>query len=135
MIDREMGNWERFSNRRQMGSYTGLCPSEYSSGKTRLQSCVTKHGNPRLRAALVETAWRMVRFQPEYRPVVKWRQHPGQRRPRHRGRAQEGHRGRGPTTGGRSLAGAHRAGAGGSARLDLKHEGHEFEGNRKEPSA
>jgi len=73
VIDREVGDWHRFTNRRQVGSYTGLCPGEYSSGKTRLQSCVTKHGNPRLRAALVETAWRLVRFQPEYRPVVKWR--------------------------------------------------------------
>ena len=60
-------------NRRQVGSYTGLCPGEHSSGKTRLQTCVTKHGNPRLRAALVELAWRMVRFQPDYKPVVKWR--------------------------------------------------------------
>ena len=73
VIDREIGNWERFKNRRQVGSYTGLCPGEYSSGKTRLQRCVTKHGNPRLRAALVETAWRLVRFQPNYKPVVKWR--------------------------------------------------------------
>ncbi len=32
------------------------------------------HGNPRLRAALVEAAWRLVRFQPQYRAVVKWRQ-------------------------------------------------------------
>ena len=54
VIDREIGNWTRFSNRRQVGSYTGLCPGEYSSGKIRLQSCVTKHGNPRLRAALVK---------------------------------------------------------------------------------
>jgi transposase len=74
VIDREVGNWERFANRRQVGSYTGLCPGEHSSGNTRLQSCVTKHGNPRLRAALVELAWRLVRFQPNYRPVVKWRQ-------------------------------------------------------------
>jgi transposase len=73
VIDREIGNWERFNNRRQVGSYTGLCPGEYSSGNTRLQSCVTKHGNPRLRAALVEAAWRLVRFQPNYKPVVKWR--------------------------------------------------------------
>src|SRR5438477_3114235 len=64
VIDREIGNWTRFKNRRQVGSYTGLCPGEYSSGNTRVQSCVTKHGNPRLRAALVETAWRLVRFQP-----------------------------------------------------------------------
>ena len=73
VIDREVGRWERFANRRQVGSYTGLCPGEYSSGKTRVQSCVTKHGNPRLRSALVETAWRLVRFQPEYHAVKKWR--------------------------------------------------------------
>jgi transposase len=74
VIDREIGDWHRFNNRRQVASYTGLCPGEYSSGNTRLQSCVTKHGNPRLRAALVELAWRLVRFQPHYKPIVKWRQ-------------------------------------------------------------
>ncbi len=73
VIEREVGHWQRFQNRRQVGSYTGLCPGEYSSGYTRYQSCITKHGNPRLRAALVELAWRLVRFQPSYRPVVKWR--------------------------------------------------------------
>ena len=74
LIDREIGDWRRFSNRRQIASYTGLCPGEYSSGNTRLQSCVTKHGNPRLRAALVELAWRLVRFQPNYRAVRKWKE-------------------------------------------------------------
>jgi transposase len=73
VIDREIGDWHRFNNRRQIASYTGLCPSEYSSGNTRLQSCVTKHGNPRLRAALVELAWRLVRFQSNYKPVLKWK--------------------------------------------------------------
>jgi transposase len=38
VIDREIGHWERFANRRQVGSYTGLCPGEYSSGTTRYQS-------------------------------------------------------------------------------------------------
>jgi transposase len=74
IIDREIGDWHRFSNRRQVASYTGLCPGEYSSGNTRLQSCVTKHGNTRLRAALVELAWRLVRFQRDYKAVRKWRQ-------------------------------------------------------------
>src|SRR5436189_700352 len=73
IIDREIGDWKRFNNRRQIASYTGLCPGEYSSGNSRLQSCVTKHGNPRLRAALVELAWRLVRFQPSYKPILKWR--------------------------------------------------------------
>src|SRR5947208_1630505 len=74
VIDREVGDWKRFHNWRQVGSYTGLCSGEYGSGQTRLQTCVTKHGNPRLRAALVELAWRLVRFQPDYHPVRKWRQ-------------------------------------------------------------
>jgi transposase len=72
-FNEEVGKWERFKNRRAVGSYTGLCPGEYSSGNTRVQRGVTKHGNPRLRAALVEAAWRRVRFQPEYQPVRKWR--------------------------------------------------------------
>jgi transposase len=73
ILDREIGDWNRFNNRRQIASYTGLCPGEYSSGNSRLQSCVTQHGNPRLRAALVELAWRLVRFQPNYKPIKKWR--------------------------------------------------------------
>ena len=32
---------------------------------------MTKHGNPRLRAARVECAWRLGRFQPDYPPVKK----------------------------------------------------------------
>jgi len=73
VIDREVGEWRRFKNRRRVGSYTGLCPGEASSGDTRVQTSVTKHGNPRVRAALVEAAWRLVRFQPNYPPVRKWR--------------------------------------------------------------
>ncbi len=34
IIDREIGDWHRFRNRRQIASYTGLCPGEYSSGNT-----------------------------------------------------------------------------------------------------
>ncbi|MEO6738768.1 MAG: IS110 family transposase [Chthoniobacteraceae bacterium] len=78
---REVCDWQRFENRRQIASYTGLCPGEYSSGKKRIQGSVTKHGNGRLRARLVELAWRMVRFQPGY-PPVKARLHllgPGHR--------------------------------------------------------
>jgi transposase len=68
---REVCDWSRFANRRQVSSYTGLCPGEYSSGGRRMPGSVTKHGNPRLRAALVECAWRLVRFQPQYPPVKK----------------------------------------------------------------
>jgi transposase len=71
VVSREVCDWSRFHNRRQVSSYTGLCPGEYSSGGKRVPGSVTKHGNPRLRAALVELAWRLVRFQPGYPPIQK----------------------------------------------------------------
>jgi transposase len=71
VVSREVCDWTRFQNRRQVSSYTGLCPGEYSSGGKRVIGSVTKHGNPRLRSALVECAWRLVRFQPSYPPVKK----------------------------------------------------------------
>jgi transposase len=71
VMTREICSWKRFNNRRAISSYTGLCPGEHTSGTKRVPGSVTKHGNPRLRAALVECAWRMVRFQPNYPPVKK----------------------------------------------------------------
>jgi transposase len=71
MLTSEICDWQRFNNRRAISSYTGLCPGERSSGSKRVPGSVTKRGNPRIRAALVECAWRMVRFQPQYPPVKK----------------------------------------------------------------
>ena len=71
ILSHEVCDWTRFKNRRQVSSYTGLCPGVHRSGGRRVQGSVTKHGNPRLRAALVECAWRLVRFQPQYPPVRK----------------------------------------------------------------
>jgi transposase len=71
IMTREICSWERFSNRRAISCYTGLCPGERTSGSKRVPGSVTKRGNPRLRSALVECAWRMVRFQPNYPPVKK----------------------------------------------------------------
>lgn len=71
VLTREVCDWHRFNNSRVVASYTGLCPSEHSTGAKRVQGSVTKHGNPRLRAALIELAWRLVRFQRLYPPVHK----------------------------------------------------------------
>jgi transposase len=68
-LSREILDWNRFKNRREVSSYTGLCPSEYSSGQSRSQGSVTKHGNPRVRHILVEGIWRLLRWQPNYKPV------------------------------------------------------------------
>lgn len=71
VLTREVCDWHRFRNRRAISSYTGLCPGEHTSGSKRVLGSVTKRGNPRVRAALVECAWRMVRFQPQYPPVAR----------------------------------------------------------------
>ena len=73
VLRREIGDWKRFNNRREVASLTGLCPGVYSSGQMRREGSITKHGNPRIRSALIELAWRLVRFQPDYQPVKKWR--------------------------------------------------------------
>jgi transposase len=73
ILEREVADWNRFKNRRQVGSYTGLCPSENSSSDRRFQGSINKHGNRRLRPVLIECLWRLSVFQPEYRVVKKWR--------------------------------------------------------------
>jgi len=73
ILEREVLDWDRFKNRRQVASYTGLCPSEDSSNNRRFQGSINKHGNRRLRPVLVECVWRLTVFQPEYRVVKKWR--------------------------------------------------------------
>jgi transposase len=72
-------DWNRFNNSRQVSSYLGLCPSENSSGPRQQKGHITKSGNPRLRWALCEMAWRLLRWQPEYRGVKKWGPHLGPR--------------------------------------------------------
>lgn len=73
ILEREVADWSRFKNRRQVASYTGLCPSEDSSSQRRFQGSINKHGNRRLRPALVECMWRLCVFQPDYRVIKKWR--------------------------------------------------------------
>jgi transposase len=53
----ELGDLTRFDNPRQLMSYLGLTPSEYSSGERRRQGSITKTGNTHARRALVEGAW------------------------------------------------------------------------------
>ena len=72
VLRREVGDWSRFNNRREVSSYTGLCPREHSSGGKRRGGSVNKSGNPRVRAMLVEMVWRMIRWQPGYHALRKW---------------------------------------------------------------
>jgi transposase len=73
-LDREIFDYHRFKNPHRVGCFGGLCPREHSTGdpsKQRLGS-ITKVGNPRIRVLLVEMAWRLVKFQPQYKPIQQW---------------------------------------------------------------
>ncbi len=70
----EVGDWGRFKNKREVGSYTGLCPRERSSGAMRQMGSINKHGNARIRYALVVLCWRLTHFQPSYIGTQKFRQ-------------------------------------------------------------
>jgi len=73
-MEREVCDWSRFETRKQVGGYTGLCPSEDTSDKRRFQGSITKHGNPRLRHMLIECVWLLIQWNPDYRGIVKWRE-------------------------------------------------------------
>jgi transposase len=53
----EIGQFSRFSNPRQLMSYAGLVPKEYSSGSNRWQGSITKTGNSQVRRSIVEICW------------------------------------------------------------------------------
>jgi transposase len=53
----ELGSLSRFSNPRQLMSYSGLVSREHSSGNRIQRGGITKTGNAHLRRIIVETAW------------------------------------------------------------------------------
>jgi transposase len=72
-IEREVVDWTRFHNRKEPGSYAGLCGGVSASGEQHADLPITKHGNGRLRAILIELAWRLVIYQPQCRAVQRWK--------------------------------------------------------------
>ena len=72
-IEHEIGDWKRFKNRKQPGSFVGLCGGVASSGEQHADLPITKHGNGRLRTMLIELAWRMVTYQPDCHAVRPWK--------------------------------------------------------------
>ena len=73
VIESEIGDWTRFGNRRQVASYTGLCPGVSGTGGKFVNLSVNKCGNRRLRSMLVELSWLLPRYQPGYLPLLQWK--------------------------------------------------------------
>jgi len=53
----ELGDLRRFAHPKQLMSFLGLVPSEYSSGQSRRLGAITKCGNAHIRRVLIEAAW------------------------------------------------------------------------------
>jgi len=57
IIVAEIGDFRRFKNAKELMTYLGLVPSEYSTGDQIKRGGITKTGNRFARKALVESAW------------------------------------------------------------------------------
>lgn len=57
----EAGVFSRFKSARAFSAWTGLVPSEYSSGERKANGGISKTGNSLVRRALIESAWHYTR--------------------------------------------------------------------------
>ncbi len=97
----EIGDFRRFGHPRELMSYLGLTPSEYSSGDQQHRGHITKTGNRHARRLLVEAAWhyqhrprrseRSRALEPHVPPAVTARAWQAQVRLHHRHRTLTGH--------------------------------------------
>jgi len=53
----EIGDFSRFSHPRELASWLGITPTEYSSGESQHRGHITKTGNRHARRLLIEAAW------------------------------------------------------------------------------
>ncbi len=70
-----MGDVKRFARGKQVASYLGLIPREYSSGGRQRLGSISKQGNRFLRMLLVEAAQTAVRYDPGFRKQYLHRCH------------------------------------------------------------
>jgi len=65
VLVKELFGWRRFANRRELAGCVGLAPTPYASGDSQIEQGISKAGNKRARALLVELAWSWLRYQPD----------------------------------------------------------------------
>lgn len=63
----EIFDFKRFPNEAQFSSYLGLTPSQYSTGEHVRLGHITRQGNVHIRRVLVESAWTVIRHDPQLR--------------------------------------------------------------------
>jgi transposase len=73
-LNAEVLDWNLYASGRKIGCLAGMVPSEWSTGEGQRLGAITKVGVPAIRRIITEMVWRMILFQPEYKPVQKWRE-------------------------------------------------------------
>ena len=71
VLVKEVFGWRRFANRREVAGCIGLTPTPYDSGNSQREQGISKAGNKRARALLVEQAWMWLRLQPDS-ALTRW---------------------------------------------------------------
>jgi len=71
VLVKELFGWREFANRRELAGCVGLAPTPYASGDSEIERGISKAGNRRVRAMLVEQAWKWVQLQPDS-ALTKW---------------------------------------------------------------
>jgi transposase len=69
--------YREFNKRQQVGSYCGLTPSPFKSGSMSRDQGISKAGNSKARAIMIELAWRWLRFQPDSQLSIWFRERVG----------------------------------------------------------
>jgi transposase len=67
----EWFGWRKFKNRREVGAAAGLVGTPYDSGESQREQGITKAGNCRIRALMIELSWSWLRYQPDS-DLSKW---------------------------------------------------------------
>jgi transposase len=65
ILAKELFEWRHFANRRELAGSAGLTPTPYNSGGSQIEQGISKAGNKRVRALLVELSWMWLRLQPD----------------------------------------------------------------------
>jgi len=65
VLVKELFGWREFANRRELAGCVGLAPTPYASGDSEIEQGISKAGNRRIRAMLVEQAWKWLQLQPD----------------------------------------------------------------------
>jgi len=71
MASTELFARRTFQNGRQVGAIVGLTPTPYRSDQSGREQGISRSGNRRVRALLIEAAWTWIRWQP-HSALTQW---------------------------------------------------------------